>query len=319
MAARSLLLAALSANLSFTKAQTMVWSDPVPLKQCCQTGSGCHPILEQTKRTFADCFETCETYEETHGTPCVAIQYDDGGVQTDLDDTTTRTCYIAWGCDYTASGGGSIYYLQELTPEPTVPTVEPTTPTVEPTDEPSPAPSAGPSEAPSEFHCVEHGCDDPQLVCDESSGECIRNCGVFHVDDFLRDCSAEWDTVAVQQARIESLESKINDMETDTISNLESRINVMETTFNLMADLSAAHSQVGDFDGTESVGLTSAAPWISFTLDGKDAVIVCLVAVCTVMAMVMMYTCSRKRGWNAYQTVVAVSECEMQTENEKLC
>ena len=197
--------------------------------------------------------------------------------------------------------------------------MQPTTPTVEPTDEPSPAPSSAPSEAPTEFHCVEHGCDDPQLVCDESSGECIRNCGVFHVDDFLRDCSAEWDMVAVQQARIESLESKINDMETDTISNLESRINAIETTLNLMADLSAAHSQVGDFDGTESVGLTSAAPWISFTLDGKDAVIVCLVAVSTVMALVMMYMCSRKRGWNAYQTVVAVSECEMETENEKLC
>jgi len=31
------------------------------------------------------------------------------------------------------------------------------------------------------------------LVCDQATGQCIRDCDVLHIDAFLTECSAEWD------------------------------------------------------------------------------------------------------------------------------
>jgi len=42
-------------------------------------------------------------------------------------------------------------------------------------------------------HCATAGCDD-QMVCNTETGECETNCDVLHIDDFLLDCSAEWDS-----------------------------------------------------------------------------------------------------------------------------
>jgi len=48
-------------------------------------------------------------------------------------------------------------------------------------------------------HCATAGCDD-QLLCNTETGECERDCDVLHIDDFLLDCSAEWDSIAASSS-----------------------------------------------------------------------------------------------------------------------
>jgi len=271
-------LMALWSRLLCTDAAT--YSTHLSKQQCCQDGN-CAPLISQQSMSFADCKAACPTAVDSQGRPCIAIEFPDNGAVP--DDSSVNNCMLMWGCDDQASwNGGSIYLLDPPTPSPT--TASPTT------------------ASPTVFHCATHGCDDPQLVCDENTGECTRDCGVFHVDDFLRDCSSEWDSVATQGTRISTLEGKVS---------------TIESTLNRMADLSAAHAQLGAFDETGSAGLAHAA---SLTLDGKDAVIALLVATVAVMSLVMMCLCSRKTcGWSAYQPVAAASGCEVESENEKLC
>jgi len=76
--------------------------------------------------------------------------------------------------------------------------------------------------APTEFHCGEHGCDD-QLVCEETTGQCMRNCDVFKIDEFLLDCSAEWgsneNTVAAMATSISDNSADIATVDASAASN----------------------------------------------------------------------------------------------------
>jgi len=88
-------------------------------------------------------------------------------------------------------------------------------------------------------HCATAGCDD-QLVCNTETGECERNCDVLHIDDFLLDCSAEWDS--------------------NTASTTAMDADIATNTANIAAvTASAATNAAGIATNTNSIGSNTAA------------------------------------------------------------
>jgi len=61
--------------------------------------------------TLADCLDQCASRSDSKGRPCVAVEWSDGGnVQS---DSTTKSCALAWGCDYTKYwSGGSVFPME---------------------------------------------------------------------------------------------------------------------------------------------------------------------------------------------------------------
>lgn len=58
--------------------------------------------------TLAECQALCDSSSDSHGRPCVAIEWSDGGNA--QSSGTRKQCALAWGCDYTESwGGGSVF------------------------------------------------------------------------------------------------------------------------------------------------------------------------------------------------------------------
>jgi len=60
--------------------------------------------------TLDECWAHCETDFDSKGRPCVAIEWSDGGDA--QSSSTTKSCALAWGCDYTEYwSGGSVYQM----------------------------------------------------------------------------------------------------------------------------------------------------------------------------------------------------------------
>jgi len=60
--------------------------------------------------TLDECWAHCETSTDSKGRPCVAIEWSDGGDA--QSSSTTKSCALAWGCDYTEYwSGGSVYQM----------------------------------------------------------------------------------------------------------------------------------------------------------------------------------------------------------------
>jgi hypothetical protein len=60
--------------------------------------------------TLDECWAHCEVSTDSEERPCVAIEWSDGGDA--QSSTTTKSCALAWGCDYTEYwGGGSVYQM----------------------------------------------------------------------------------------------------------------------------------------------------------------------------------------------------------------
>jgi len=58
--------------------------------------------------TLADCLDQCASSTDSRGRPCVAIEWSDGGNA--QSESTTKSCALAWGCDYTKYwSGGSVF------------------------------------------------------------------------------------------------------------------------------------------------------------------------------------------------------------------
>lgn len=171
------------------------------------------------------------------------------------------------------------------------------------------ATTAAPSSSPTDFNCATQGCDD-QFVCDVSSGECMRNCDVFHIDDFLLDCSAEWGTSAADQASMRS-----------EIDGIQSSISEIEKTLNQMAfaDARAAGSAVDEFGFT---GKAQDHWWTAFNLGGKDVVIIILLAITAIMlTIILTLVCTQRTcGKSIYQKVRVYEDSgkENGTEEERI-
>merc|ERR1719474_2250198 len=67
-------------------------------------------------------------------------------------------------------------------------------------------------------HCATHGCDE-QFICNEDTGECQRDCDILHIDEFLDQCSSEWDSNAAALAAMDtSITTNTADIATVTAS-----------------------------------------------------------------------------------------------------
>ena len=222
-------------------------------------------------------------------------------------------------------------------------------------------------------HCATAGCDD-QLVCNTETGECERDCDILHIDDFLLQCSAEWDSntasntamassITTNTANIAtvtaSAATNADDIATNTASaesnaqaittatnltntnaaaiatntgdiatvtgsantnsagltamgtrmdSVESRLSAIELTLSRLAIVSA-HSSIGDVDVSTAADLEDDGSWTAMTLNGKDVVIVGMLAVNAVLLTSMAVVCCRKqRGQQKYQAVTIASD-----------
>jgi len=138
---------------------------------------------------------------------------------------------------------------------------------------------ADPMAAPTEFHCAEHGCDD-QLLCDEDSGECLRNCEVFQIDEFLLDCSAEWESngntvdamatsIAQNSADITTVTASASTNADDIASNLVAIGTVSSSVDSNAADISANAADIGDLS-TEMSSLATAHSSMQSSIDAIE-------------------------------------------------
>jgi len=114
-------------------------------------------------------------------------------------------------------------------------------------------PTSDPTAGPTQFHCATHGCDDP-LVCNTETGECERDCDVLHIDDFLLDCSAEWDSnTASSSAMAASIATNTADIATVTASAATNAVAVEKNT------ASAANNAAAITTVTTSANTNAAA------------------------------------------------------------
>merc|ERR1712062_174894 len=120
-------------------------------------------------------------------------------------------------------------------------------PTAEPTAEPTPAPSSEPTEVPTQFHCETRGCDE-RMVCDQATGQCIRDCDTLHIDAFLTECSAEWDennnTLA---AMSESIGDNAADITTVTATATTNTADIAAVTATAASNTAGIATNAADF------------------------------------------------------------------------
>jgi len=159
-----------------------------------------------------------------------SLQELDGCCQTSTSDNAGVSCAEVY----------FIYSGNAPTPQPTTPaptTSAPTTPaptTPAPTTPPTtPAP---PTPAPTEFHCATHGCDD-KLVCNAATGICQRNCDILHIDDFLIECSEEWDSnTAASTAMATSIATNTANIATVTASAAANAVSAATNSASISAN-----------------------------------------------------------------------------------
>jgi len=205
-------------------------------------------------------------------------------------------------------------------------------PTADPTTDPTMDPTADPTMEPTEFHCATHGCDE-LTVCDEVTGECIRDCDVLHIDEFLTDCSLEWDSrattintlssdiatntegiasndadIATNAANIAAVVGTASSNDAD-IATLETRMNSVESK---LVDIQLALDKMGVFAAEAAVGnveglrATDSVQNVAWTLNGKDVIVAMMAAINIVLITAMAVMCCRKQGGIPKYEVVSI-------------
>jgi len=113
---------------------------------------------------------------------------------------------------------------------------------------PTAAPTADPTDAP---ECEEDSDCDANLIC--AGALCVRNCAVLEIDEFLNDCSAEWDNT------------------TNTLSSMRASIGDNTASINALQSIAGTHS-VG-FSMVNASATTNALDIASLsTSSGNNAV-----------------------------------------------
>ena len=141
--------------------------------------------------------------------------------------------------------GGYLGYLPLFTSTPVVePTKYPTTATAEPSEFPSVTPTQSPSE-------------DPTVMPTDDGKDCSK----FHIDDFLLDCSVEFDghdtDISTLQSEVDVLSAAVDGGATDIVS-LQSNVSSVSTTVDghvddivtLQTELSTVQKEVTSMDTT---------------------------------------------------------------------
>jgi len=231
--------------------------------------------------------------------------------------------------DHQCTGLKLPFICDEAAPTTTDPTMDPTAgPTLDPTADPT----ADPTMEPTEFHCATHGCDE-LTVCDEVTGECIRDCDVLHIDEFLTDCSLEWDSrattintlssdiatntegiasndadIATNAANIAAVVGTASSNDAD-IATLETRMNSVESK---LVDIQLALDKMGVFAAEAAVGnveglrATDSVQNVAWTLNGKDVIVAMMAAINIVLITAMAVMCCRKQGGIPKYEVVSI-------------
>jgi len=138
-------------------------------------------------------------------------------------------------------------------------------------------PTTDPTVEPTEFHCSTHGCDD-LTVCDAVSGECKRDCDVLHIDEFLTDCSVEWEsqetTIATLTADIATNTASINGKDADIATNAAGIATNTESINGNDADIAANAADIAtntqSINGNDADIATNAANIATATATGND-------------------------------------------------
>jgi len=160
-------------------------------------------------------------------------------------------------------------------------------------------------------HCATAGCDD-QMVCNTETGECETNCDILHIDDFLLDCSVEWDSnTASSTALAASIDTNTVNIATVTASAASNAANIaaIQQVLDRLEDAFGAHSAIGAVDVPTAADLVDDSSWSTMSLSGKDVVMVGMLAVNAVLITSMAVVCCRKqRGLQKYQAVSIASD-----------
>lgn len=133
--------------------------------------------------------------------------------------------------------------------------------------------------------------------------EPTRNCDLLHIDEFLLDCSVEWDNagnaIETNTASITAAAASAN----SSINALEKRIAALEHIMDqLDVNRAAAKYAPGNVDVVAPVSGMSGG----ITLTVKDIGILVLMAMNMVMIAIMMITCKRQSGRRTKYQVVSV-------------
>jgi len=173
--------------------------------------------------------------------------------------------------------------------------------------------------------CGGSECNDFE-VCEDSTGECIRDCDVLHIDEFLLDCSTEWDTntanvatmtssIATNAADIVTLTATVNSEDADVtalktrMDAVESKLDDIQLVLDKMGVFDAgAHTAIGNVDSETFTDLGGDNSW-SMTFDTKDLVMVTLlmINVFLIITMTIIYR-TKHRVSPKYQSVSISSD-----------
>jgi len=145
------------------------------------------------------------------------------------------------------------------------------------------SPTTAPTPAPTEFNCNVNGhdCSD-HMTCDTSSGECVRNCAVFEIDQFMDDCSAVPNTITTMRTSITDIEAKV--------ARIEDALDQMIVSIDAVA---SARVPLSNVDGAMAMGNDATTV---LTLSGKDMLMVVLLIVNVFMVIAMATMCFRGSG-----------------------
>jgi len=175
--------------------------------------------------------------------------------------------------------------------------------------------------------------------------EPTKNCDLLHIDEFLLDCSLEWDAAGnTRTAMQSSIDTNAAGIVTATTSIASNAANISTNAADIVAVKSTADSNAADVTAVESsvsalesrvkeledileqIGVNSAARSAVFqavddakmvkgvsngvTVTGKDLGIVALAAINVIMIVIMVIACKGSGRRTKYQPVAVGSDME---------
>jgi len=176
----------------------------------------------------------------------------------------------------------------------------------------------------------------------EPTSEPTRDCDLLHIDEFLLDCSAEWENAgnamevvynatAANSQFIVQLAGSVANATAAISTNAGNIVTATSSATTNAADITALQSKVAELeDMLHRMGVHSAAQqpahsmadslgddvgmadgaWNGVTVTGKDLGIVVLAAINVVMIAMMVMACKRSGGRTKWQPMAMGSDLE---------
>jgi len=150
----------------------------------------------------------------------------------------------------------------------------------------------------------------------QPTSEPTRDCDLLHIDEFLVDCSNEWETrgstMTTMQSSINANAAEIHNIthSSGIIASLESRVADLEDMLHRMSVHSNARAP--GYSMTDAVDDVRMVKGVSngVTVTGKDLGIVALAAINVIMIVIMVIACKGSGRRTKYQPVAVGSDME---------